>query len=119
MSILRFVMALQNAFRHLLPTLYDDSDPDYIPAPLATSTAAAEESNMNNAFLDVLSDANKVLIDDAIPAITPELSDEEDSSDNGAVLSALEFFKGRNRGQQCSYNGYIYAHNKSQGNGHR
>ena len=79
MSMPRFVMALQNAFRHLLPILYDDSDPDYIPTPVANSTTAAEESSMDIAFLDVISDANRVLIDDVIPAIPPQLSDEEDT----------------------------------------
>ena len=67
-------MALQNAFGHLLPILYDESEPDYIPTPIANSTAIAPD---DNAFSNILSDASRVLLDADIPPPAPELSDDE------------------------------------------
>ena len=94
-------MALQNAFGHLLPILNDESELDYIPTPIANSTAIAPD---DNAFSNILSDASRVLPGADIPPPAPELSDDEqDPSDSGVILSALKFYTGRKRGQQCSY----------------
>ncbi len=113
---------LQGAFSHLLPIL---NETDYIvnPMPIANSTAldnAADE--LNTTFLhNVLGNATNILLsnDDSLPSRLLDLTDHEEPSDSGIVLSALTFYSGRKRGQQCSYNGYLYAHNKSRPNGHR
>ena len=106
---------LQNAFSHLLPIL---DDPDYIP--LANSTALDDPVvPLDNAFLNnVLSDTNRLLLSsDNIAAATDESL--QNLSDNNVVLSALNFYTGRKRGQMCSYNGHCYALNKSKPDGHR
>ena len=60
---------------------------------------------------------NNFLLDrDApLPDPTPVVTQEESND----ILSPLSFYIGRQRGQQCSYNGYIYVLNKSRPNGHR
>ena len=108
-------MALQQAFGHLLPVIYD-SDPDFIPIPIANSTGLLAADD--HAFSNILNDASRILFDDdTLPPTAPELSDEEEPTDSG-VLSSLKFYAGRKRSQNCSYNGYLYAHNKSRPNGH-
>ncbi len=113
---------LQNAFAYLLPILHD-TESEYIPNPIANSTAlGAATDQLNNTYLhNVLSDASMVLLatHDILAPAAPDLSDHDEPSDSGVVLSALTFYSGRKCGQQCSYNGYLYSHNKSQPNGHR
>ena len=122
---------LHSAFNHLLPIL---DEPDYIPVANST-TLDSTADDVDTAFLEnvmndstdgalnttylhnILSDANRVLLSSDDPS-PPHLSDDDDPSDSGVVLSALTFYKGRKRGQQCSYNGYLYAHNKTKPNGH-
>ena len=114
--IVRFVMTLQQAFGHLLPILHD-MDLDFIPNPIANSTAldAAADDHADDqaddlAFSNILSDASRVLLNvDTLPPTAPELSDEEDPTDSGVVLSSLKFYTGRKRGQSCSYNGFLYT----------
>ena len=48
----------------------------------------------------------------------PEVSNEEEPTDSGVVISSLKFYTGRRRGQSCSYNGFLYSHNRSKADGH-
>ena len=106
---------LQDVFNHLLPIL---NDSDYIPIPVANSTTIdADPIQLNATFLhDVLNDASRALLDDYLPPAPEEEADETLPND---ILSPLTFFNGRKRGQQCSYNGYIYSLNKTRPDGHR
>ena len=105
-------MALQQAFEFLKPILYDA---DFIPNPLANSTA----------FSNILSDASRALFNDATYTLPPSpipfapgVSNEEEPTDSGVVLSSLKFYTGRRRGQSCSYNGFLYSDNRSKADGH-
>ena len=108
------MIQLQNAFSHLLPIL---DDPDYIP--LANSTAMNNPvAPMHNCIPHVLNDTNRLLLSsDNIAAAYDESL--QNLSDKNVVLSALNFYTGRKRGQMCSYNGHCYALNKSRPDGHR
>ena len=111
-------MALQQAFGFLQPILYDA---DFIPNPLANSTAldaAAED----HAFSNILSDVSRALFNDATYTLppspipfAPEVSNEEEPTGSGVVLSSLKFYTGRRRGQSCSYNGFLYSHKDTTG----
>ena len=107
---------LQSAFSHLLPIL---NDPDYIP--IANSTVLDTPDQLDNAFLNnVLCETSRLLLsnDDILPA-TDESRHDSSSSSNTVLLSSLSFYRGRKRGQMCSYNGYCYALNKNRPDGHR
>ena len=114
-------MALQQAFGFLQPILYDA---DFIPNPLANSTAldaAAED----HAFSNILNDASRALFNDATYTLppspipfAPEVSNEEEPTDSGVVLSSLKFYTGRRRDQSCIYNGFLYSHNRSKSDWH-
>lgn len=110
-----FTMAtrLSAAFAHLVQD-------DYIPVPVANSTAIddAESAASDHAFLrNVLSDTSRILLsrdDTSLPDINSSSTDNESSVSNIVpVVSALTFHNGRKRGQQCSYNGYVYSLNKT------
>ena len=112
----------QSAFSDLLPIL---DNTDYIPTPIANSTTLnVNIDDLNTTFLEnVLSEDNRFILagDNPIFPTVPDIlvSDPEETSGSSIVLSALVFYSGRRRGQECSYNGYLYAHNKSQADGHR
>ena len=106
---------LQNAFPHLFPTV-DHSD--YIHRANSTAlddpVAPLDNASLNN----VLSDTNRLLLSsDNIAAATDKSL--QNLSDNNVVLSALNFYNGRKRGQMCSYNCYCYALNKLRPDGYR
>ena len=95
---------LRAAFSHLLPIL--DVSSAYIPSPIFNSTAIDEDDAVDSMFLhNILHDATQTLLP------PPDLLEDDDASDT--MLSPLTFHTGRKRGQACSYNGYIYALNKS------
>ena len=107
---------LHNAnFSHLLPIL---DDPDYISFDNSTALDDATEP-LDQAFLNnVLTDTNRLLLssDNPVPSTDESLNDHSDST---VVLSALKFYSGRKRGQNCSYNGFCYTLNKTRPDGHR
>ena len=79
-------MALQQAFGHLLPILHD-MDLDFIPNPIAISTAldaAADDQADDHAFSNILNDASRVLLN--VDILPPTLSDEDPTTDSGVVL---------------------------------
>ena len=92
---------LQNNFAHLLPIL---NDPDYIvPPPPQFNDPAAAPVNNDTHLNNVLSDATRLLLSsDNLDTAADESS--HDTSDSSVVLSALKFYSGRKRGQNCNYN---------------
>ena len=83
-------MALQQAFGHLLPILHD-MDLDFIPNPIAISTALdaaaddhADDQADNHAFSNILNNASRVLLN--VDILPPTLSDEDPTTDSGVVL---------------------------------
>ena len=97
-------MALQQAFGFLQPILYDA---DFIHNPRANSTALDAAAD-DHAFSNILSDASRAFFNDATYTLppspipfAPEVSNEEEPTDSGVVLSSLKFYTGRRRGQSC------------------
>jgi hypothetical protein len=114
-------MALLRNFHQLLPIL-NESERDFIFNPVANSSTIAAGNHADaddHAFSNILCDTSRILFQsDPLPPPVPELSDEDEPTDSGVILSSLKFYAGRSRGQNCSYNGYLYSHNKSRANGH-
>ena len=109
---------LHDAFAHLLPVL-----DDYIPLANLTAIYDAVPAADTVFLQNFLSDTNMLLLsrDDPLPPVLESFSSPNDSFDGSAihVVSALTFHTGRKRGQQCSYNGYLYTLNKTRADEHR
>ena len=102
---------LQDTYVSLPPILQDGSN-----LPLTHYTPDTDSTDVDAARCTTSScDLDLTLLQ------TFHHTEEEDLSDRtfDAILSPLTFHTGRLRGQQCSYSGYIYTHNKSRRDGHR
>jgi hypothetical protein len=95
----------------------------YLSSPVTQSIivrfTALDAAADDHAFSNILSDASRVLLNVTytLPPTAP-VSDDAEPTDSSVVLSALKFYTGRRRGQSCSYNGYLYTHNKFRPTGH-
>ena len=99
------------------------ADDFHIPLPLANSTAIedVEDSELNTQFLhDILGISHASLAGN--PPDEPILDDDSTLDPTldptpDTVLSPLSFLTGRRMGQQCTYNGHTYSHDKTKDNG--
>ena len=101
---------LFNAFSHLLPILEEPTD-SYIPIANSTGLEATED-DLDTAFLsNVIRESSRILheSEETSSSAAFNLSDEEDPSDNNVVISALTFYSGRKRGQQCRWRSSLHT----------